>query len=386
MKEYPEFEYSMNEVRRAGEMLRNEIMWEEDRQDELFQIFAVANNWIDTHLYPMGRLRQEAVGKVRKYKLEGIAAARLKRMSSVRKKLRRIGTNLNQIQDLGGCRVVLRSMSDAQTLFNAYQDSSKHILHRATDYIAKPKIGGYRSFHLMFRYKGNGSDEVYDDRRIELQIRTRLQHSWATAVEAVGTYRREDIKAGEGDTDWLRLFDLMSAELALAEQCPEAAHLPDHHDRVAEIVELNKKLNALGVLEALRTAVRHVEWTVATSSEDVPRYYRIEFDLETRRVTVHPHRGAIGGAADQHAAERSDAMSGRSTINTVFVETDRLEDLREAYPNYFGDVEVFRRNLSEVTEGKVAREYTMPPRVRVPISSEKPSDIGWMRGKGRRLS
>jgi Region found in RelA / SpoT proteins len=381
MNDFPRFQHTMNDVKRAGEALRGDIPWDANRRDELLHIFAVANNWIDTHLYPMVRLRHEAVGKVRKLKLEGITAARLKRLPSVRKKLRRLNTKLDQIQDLGGARVVLSSIADANKLFQFYQTGSKHELAKATDYIASPKIGGYRSFHLMVRYRGDGADEVYNGRRLELQIRTRLQHSWATAVEAVGLFRREDMKGGEGNSHWLRLFDLMSSELAMAEDCPEANHLPGHRDRVAEVIDLNQKLNALDVLEALRVAVRHTDWV---QSPEPPKYYRIQFNLRTRQVEVQPHHGAIAGVADQHAAEQPDALSGQSTINTVFVEADRIEDLKDAYPNYFGDVEVFKRNLLQVTKGKTAQEFTMPPRISVPSSPEKPGDISWMRGKGRR--
>ena len=61
--------------------------------------------------------------------------------------------------------------------------------------------------------------EVFHDRRVEVQIRTFLQHTWATAVEAVGAYRGENMKGGEGNSDWLRLFSLMSGEFAATENC-----------------------------------------------------------------------------------------------------------------------------------------------------------------------
>ena len=44
--------------------------------------------------------------------------------------------------------------------------------------------------------------------KVELQLRTRLQHAWATANEIVGTFRREELKSGEGGPDWLRYFVL----------------------------------------------------------------------------------------------------------------------------------------------------------------------------------
>ncbi|MEQ1711053.1 MAG: RelA/SpoT domain-containing protein [Hyphomicrobium sp.] len=379
MADFPRFEYSMNDVKRAGEALRDEVMWDEDRRDELIEIFKIANNWIDVHFLPMSRVRQETVGRIRKHKLEGITASRLKRMRSVRKKLGRISTKLDQIQDLGGCRAVLRSIADANRLVEAFRSDPRHVLHNEKDYIDKPKVGGYRSYHLNFKFRGEGPFEAFTGRRVELQVRTRLQHSWATAVEAVGLFRREDIKAGEGDPDWRRLFDLMSAELAVAERCPEPEHLPGQQERVREIIDLNRKLKALEMLDAMRVAVRHTEWKVGEGAD----CYRIEFDLEAQAVTINSHYGAISGIAEQHAVEQSDSLSSRSTINTVFVEADRISDLRAAYPNYFGDVEVFSRNLRDITNGKGAREYTMPPRITVPPPQEKTADISWMRGGGR---
>jgi hypothetical protein len=59
---------------------------------------------------------------------------------------------------------------------------------------------------MVYKFRGSGEEAVYNGRRVEVQVRTQLQHSWATAVEAVGLFRREDLKAGRGDLDWLRLF------------------------------------------------------------------------------------------------------------------------------------------------------------------------------------
>ena len=43
-----------------------------------------------------------------------------------------------------------------------------------------------------------------------MQIRTAIQHSWATAVEMVGLFRKESLKSGFGDIKWLRFFELVS--------------------------------------------------------------------------------------------------------------------------------------------------------------------------------
>jgi hypothetical protein len=45
----------------------------------------------------------------------------------------------------------------------------------------------------------------------------------------------------------------------------------------------------------------------------------------------------------------------------VLVEADKIESLKEAYPNYFGDVQVFKHNLSRIVRGEDAIEFTLSP-------------------------
>ncbi len=84
-------------------------------------------------------------------------------------------------------------------------------------------------------------------------------------------------------------------------------------------------------------------------------------------------------------AEQEDNITGGNKINTVFVEADKVEDLKEAYPNYFGDVQLFSTNLKAITQGEDAREYTMPPRYQPPPPPKEAPDLSWFRpGRWRR--
>jgi hypothetical protein len=380
MAAYPEFKYSMGQVRRAGEALKGTIHWDEERADEILEIFAIANSWRDSHAYPMNRLRQELVAKMRSGKLQGLTVARLKRMQSIRGKLARINANLHQIQDLGGCRAVLPSIADVRMLLASYEANAKHELHNQSPYIEKPKRGGYRCHHLIYKYQGDDGSAVFNGRRIEIQLRTRLQHAWATAVEAMGLFRKEDLKGGNGNPDWLRFFELMSAELAMAENCaesPENYPLPPHAQRVREIVDLDKKLQAMGTLENLRHAMRFTD--SYETGVDSPKHYRIEYDNVSRQVRVTPHSQAIEGISENDAAEQRDNVSGENRINTVFIEADKIEDLKAGFPNYFGDVQLFTKNLMDITLGKAAKEYVMPPQETVPPPPKVVPDLSWFK-------
>jgi hypothetical protein len=140
--DFPRFEYSMKAVVRAGDVIKDEVQWSEDRRRELLEVFSIANNWREAHAYPMFRMRHELIGRMRGAKVPGLTVARLKRMPSIRKKLRKIPHKLNQIQDIAGCRAVLPSIADARRLVSHLRDTSNHEFNKTektiTSQLLKP--------------------------------------------------------------------------------------------------------------------------------------------------------------------------------------------------------------------------------------------------------
>jgi hypothetical protein len=185
----------------------------------------------------------------------------------------------------------------------------------------------------------------------------------------------ENMKAGEGSPEWLRLFALMSAEFAVAEKCPEPPGLPERSARVREIRDLEKQLEAVSTLEHITHVVKYTEHLDPRST---PEYYQIIYDRKKRIVNVEPYFNAIAGARAYEKTE-VDAEQSQSGITTVLVEADGIEILKAAYPNYFGDVQKFCMQLKSITQGDQAVEYAMLPRVAPPKKKpyEKP-DYSWI--------
>ncbi len=117
----------------------------------------------------------------------------------------RFSYTLERLQDLGGCRVILPTIADVQRLTETIRNRIRHEIRVEDNYIVIPKHDGYRSHHIILTYKGRDHNLVFTGRRIELQV-TRLQHSWATAIEAVGLFRREELKNNQGSAERLRLL------------------------------------------------------------------------------------------------------------------------------------------------------------------------------------
>jgi ppGpp synthetase/RelA/SpoT-type nucleotidyltranferase len=86
----------------------------------------------------MRSVRFSLLYHMRKNELQGVAVARRKRMQGIRRKLGRIKLNLNQLQDLAGCRAILPSITDINVLVDVLRQS-RHELRAENDYINGPK-------------------------------------------------------------------------------------------------------------------------------------------------------------------------------------------------------------------------------------------------------
>lgn len=344
MADYPVLRYSNNQVKKAGKALAGDLLWMPEREAEIVEAFRIAYNWRDSHAYPMRKFRYQLIGKIKRAKNPGITAARTKRMASIRKKLRRSTTQLVQMQDLGGCRAIMASIEGVAALLDIYRADVAHKILDDRSYIESPKGGGYRSHHFVFQFKATSDDEAaHDGRRIEVQIRSGLQHAWATAVEAVGLVRGEDMKAGRGDPDWLRLFELVSSEFAEVEGCPAVPGAPEKAARIAELTSLDRKLNAVTTLENLNQAFRYTQEYVTAGT----KYFLIQYDNEARTVKVRGYADLLRGAEQYGMEERSEGAR-----TTVLVEADKIDGLMEAYPNYFLDVRLFAQNMAKAIAGQ----------------------------------
>ncbi|NGM20407.1 RelA/SpoT domain-containing protein [Roseomonas stagni] len=371
--------YSKREVARAGEVIASGLSWSPETEEVIRRAFLVAHSWRDSHAFPMRSIRHSVIHHMKEAGLDGLTGARLKRMPAIRGKLLRKKWNLAQLQDLGGCRAIMPDIRSVHALHDAIRVGIRHEVRHEDNYIAAPKDDGYRSHHLILKFTAKNSiEEKFEGRRIELQIRTKLQHAWATTVEAVGLFRGESLKNHQGSLDWLRLFALISAEFAEAEASPLPPGALQKHERVAEIRRLEAELDALRLLDQIRIGMHGTDIPLGPAYR--PTHFLIRFDHASQRASVEPHNIAKEAAKSYDNAEVLDSRKGANSQTVVLVEVDKIENLKAAYPNYFGDVHEFRRQLEQITRDGAATEYAVAPRQRTKTPPAPYGDLSWLRG------
>ncbi len=251
------------------------------------------------------------------------------------------------MQDIGGCRAVVPDADDAFRLAADFANSRiRHEPLSYKNYIDHPRPSGYRGLHLVYGYNSERTEQ-WQGLKTEIQIRSRLQHQWATAVETVGTFTGNDLKSNMGDATWLRFFALMSTVIAQLENTPIVPKTPTSRNvLVSEIRECERKLGISGRLAAFQSLTSGIENLRGIKNHWVV----LELNLYDQVATGRAFKPNELEAASSLYTERELENRGNPMVELVLVSARSLNELRRAYPNFFADLAEFRHLVWETIE------------------------------------
>lgn len=332
-----------NQIDKAGKTFFNQKLTVDERGAAVAQIW----NWRTAHSYPLNALHMTSRNRALRVDHSAITAQRLKRLPSILRKLGRQTTmQMSQMQDIGGCRAVVTSMNRLLFLQSVYDSAPlRHQLNRTKNYIIEPKDDGYRSIHHMYRFCGNATSLPWHNLRIEVQIRTKLQHAWATSVETVDAFVGEDLKFGKGTSDWRRFFQLVGSVHARLEKSPDVPGTPPDHAKLYE--EVRDLENKLGVIRTLRSYAQITSHITRKQVREKRDWYLVQMFPDEQKVWVRGY--SLDQFADAKLALAEYEQQYQGTKNQVaLLATTSLQELKKAYPNYFADTTLFTANLERV--------------------------------------
>jgi hypothetical protein len=343
MSQFAQPQFSRKVVNRAGDTL---VAGTSASLDDIEVALEVINNWRSSHSRPLLFARLLLARRASRFAGDALVAQRLKRLSSIEAKLsRNPNMKLSQMQDIGGCRAVLKDIRAVRDLQANYERSNaKSPIHRPQccekyDYIAQPKADGYRGVHLVYKYRTHEHSPliVYKDLRIEIQLRTQLQHAWATAVETVGAFTSQALKSGLGSDKWKRFFVLMSAAIALRESAPRVRSAPPRKAELTqELRALTADIGALPMLEGMGAAVNYSQANVAKA-----QLFLLKLNQITNEVIVWEFTKEQEELANQTYLDQEKRTAEEPGTQVVLVSVDSLAALPIAYPNYYLDTKAF---------------------------------------------
>jgi ppGpp synthetase/RelA/SpoT-type nucleotidyltranferase len=328
MKKWVVPEHSNKRVQRASRTIGKGT----GTPDEINEARDILSNYRLAHAFPLNAVTMTVRQRALDVNPDAVVAERRKRLPTILDKLKRHPTmSVTTMQDLGGCRVVFKSIAEVEELVGVLVDlpRSKNRVTKVYDYLREdpgPRSSGYRGIHLVYEY--GASKKEYHGLRIELQVRTRLQHAWATAVETMDLFSGSELKYGKGDADVLRFFVLVASLMAHEEgtaPVPGAVGTPEEL-----AVELARLETDVGVLERLRGYAAIVGEHARTDRRNT---LTLELWRSKSRLTVTVHETLADAEARITELESLD----NEDLDAVLINIARISQLRDAYPNYFAD-------------------------------------------------
>lgn len=334
--------YGRHQIDKAGE-----IAISSTEEDVYRNAITKINDWRSLHLSVLDELQKGINTILDRNRIRAtFTSRRLKRLTSILYKLDlNPKMKLGGMQDIGGLRIVLNNIETLDKLCSLLEvniPDGFSLDKKPINYVELPKESGYRSIHFVYKYISNNND--FNGLRVELQIRTKLQHFWAMAVETAGLVTKTPLKSSQGADEWLEFFKLVSSLFAIKEGRNILSIHSDQgfntRDLMRHLYILDKKYNLCDTLKALR-----VTNNVALKENYTNKYYILNINFKAKRVNVSPYNDEVAAMKDYSRLER---VSQDAKNAVVLVSVPKIKELQEAYPSYFLDTSDFLRIMDRI--------------------------------------
>jgi len=328
---------SKSRVNKAGNNVRNKTDTPEDLE--------VIEEWRASHRAVLNTFQEMLRRRTRTTDI--VVAQRHKRKSTITDKLDRLpNMQLSRMDDVAGFRLIFPTLEDLYSFRKTFHNAKfRHKRRNDIDkynYIKKPKHTGYRGIHDVYVYDVNSDiGRPLKGLLVEIQYRTLIQHSWATAVEVIGFITESQPKFEKGDTRYQDAMMLSSEILARSHENLKGPY-PDlsNTDLLKKFSRIDKSLNLLNRLRGL-IAVKKA----SSENRNAILIFSQSAELEIRTFRTAPEALRALFELEKDMPEN----------DIVLVKADKSEDIRLAFKNYFSDANDFVF-LVEDGINKIAKE------------------------------
>jgi putative GTP pyrophosphokinase len=188
---------SKSQIDRLGDRLRKD----EHLDSDLELLDAFRSSFGDAQAAVVQKLRELGLNPVGRI---------AKTTPSIVGKLKRGRLKLTRIQDIAGCRIIVENIAEQDRVVALL--IAEFPTNRVVDRREKPSHG-YRAVHIIVETGGKS---------VEIQVRTQLQHLWASFSEETADAIDHSIKYGGGPSGFHDRLQEMSDRVARAESESES--------------------------------------------------------------------------------------------------------------------------------------------------------------------
>lgn len=321
--------HSKKSIKRAGESLAKEALEPGFlSEDEKRSAWQKVGHWRAAHMEPL-KITLAHIDETCGEGFDYVLVSRLKRAKTIIDKLNRPGHdfNLTSLRDIAGCRIIVDSVNEVQELSSLLARSKMCV--KKLDYIQHPKDSGYRGFHVVYRL--GAPTYGYDKLNVEIQIRSRRQHAWATAVEAYDIARNTGIKFGLGTDEQNEYFSLASKLMTMVRETKEKEAVRKR------LRSLDEKLDIFDLLHEAASSMFVIDNGITSVDKSDSCLITVQPEMQEIHLEVFPPEREIEAVHRYTELEKS----FENDSFYLLARAASLEDLKCAYPNYYFNITEF---------------------------------------------
>ena len=228
---------------------------------EAYQVVSARLNALaDRNKHLIAEIEQQLTKKLADRGIAAKVQGRRKRAYSIWRKMERKSVGFEQLSDIFGFRVVVKTLADCYQALGIVHTTWPVVPGRFKDYVSTPKANDYRSIHTTVIGPGK--------QRVELQIRTTEMHEIAEyGIAAHALYKDGDgsptemLSRESSAYAWLRRTIELLAEGSNPEEFLEHTKLELFHDQVfcftpkGKLIALPRKATPIDFAYAVHTDV-----------------------------------------------------------------------------------------------------------------------------------
>ncbi len=303
-------DFSKTQIRKLGDRIRSEISTGLDHvapaDIEMLEEYRVSYKEYISSIF--NKLYKESKG----IRHDSITTYRLKRIESIIRKLSRYPKmELDRMSDVAGCRCILNNEDRVYKLRDLIHE--KFHVSKENNYYKNPVASGYKSIHLYI------TESKADKWPVEIQLRTKTDHNWATLVEIIDQLYEKSLKEGENDPQFDKFFLLMSRLKSL--------NMEERDELIKLTHELSVFENLYSVFVQNYLRVR-INWLKVKKPKD--HHF---FVIEVRGDQPEILSFKSFSEAEKRYFEKFRADSG-SNIVLTYLPQSNFDNLEAAYSNY----------------------------------------------------
>lgn len=336
---------SKSKIDRAGVALAKDSYRD---ADEWVEYEDVLDKYREEHLQPLTETTLELQHWLTGYESDYYIAQRLKRKPQIIRKLGRLSVRLTQLQDIGGCRIIVEKNADVDRLLSFIEDQVRNqstlSIDRVTDYRDRGRdVTGYRALHILLSRGGY---------KIELQIRSRIQHYWSESIERTSVVYGYYLKEGEGDAAVIAYFQRLSDAFFELESGREPSpktklEIDELKSRSEQIIERSERGRVLDsyVNEGIIKTLTEIE----SKNPNPINNWIIVFDWNTGAFVSWDIVGRNPEEAMKSYIQYENAYPVEKHFEVVLIGSSKVATVRRTHSHYFG-IETYGNILENIDQ------------------------------------